>query len=289
VSARGGRIKVNVGALSTENTDAFPADNVASIVLPDRPLIRVALSPKTPPIVRTSFGFDSGVTLVAENADVVVRHAGEAFGGDAPAIELVDDETTPAFVVRRVDVVDADEELRESFEQLGLAEIDSMDLAERAGARIELTLEVADRPGIALWASLLDERFDFAKSRAFPLFLARSVRWLARVDPIANTCAAGEFAQDGSQRLKLASGAQLDSVGAELRIPRVGEATNERGRAVYASLLDLDTSRAPADNGLAVSTKSHGATNSDLLPWIVLLAIALLLVEWWLVRAERIP
>ena len=81
----------------------------------------------------------------------------------------------------------------------------------------------------------------------------------------------------------------LDSAGAELRIPRAGEATNERGRAVYASLLDVDTSRAAADDGLAVSTNSRGATNSDLLPWIVLLAIALLLVEWWLVRAERIP
>jgi hypothetical protein len=289
VPARGGRFEVQI-----VTQDAFAVDNTASIVLPDRPLIRVALSPKTPPIVRTAFGFDSGVTLVADNADVVVRHANEAFGGDAPAIELVDDESTPAFVVKRVAVVDATDfdaegELRESFEQLGLSEIDSMDLAERAGKRIELTLENADRPGLCMWASLLEERFDFAQSRAFPLFLARSARWLARIEAIANTCAAGEFTQDGSQRLKFASGKQLDSVGAELRIPRAGEATNERGRAVYASLLDFDTSRTPADDGLAVSNKSHGASNSELLPWIVLLAIALLVVEWWLVRAEKIP
>lgn len=292
VPARGQRLDIRV-----TSGGVFMADDTATIVLPDRPLIRVALSPKTPEIVRTALAADPGVAIVDGEADVVVKHSGETFGGDAPAIELSDDASGPAFVVRRVAVVDAEDELRESFEELGLSEIDSTELAQTAGKPIELTLEVADRPGIALWSSLLDDRFDFAHGRAFPLFLARSVRWLARVEPIATTCAAGELASDGSQQWRdpnTKMGTVRDSVGAELRIPRAGEGENERGRIAHASLLDPGSSGFAIDdsgqsNALSASPATHGAGASELLPLIVLLAIALLLVEWWLVRTERIP
>jgi len=96
----------------------------------------------------------------------------------------------------------------------------------------------------------------------------------------------GEPARDGIGRLAM-DGKTLDALGAELRFPRALTATSEHG-AVHASLLD-----AVATTGLdrVAADPAYARESGAGAPWrwLVLAALALLLLEWWLVRSERIP
>ena len=271
--ARAGRIDARLG-----EGDAFALDDSASLVLPNRPLIRVALSPGVPALVRTALGADPGVALVDGECDVVVRTSDETFGGAARALELVLDEQAPAFVVRRAEVDDSEAALRECFDLLGLGDIDSTELATQSGRAIELSLEQGPQRAVALRAGLLDARFDFVQSRAFPLFLGRSVRWLAEVEEFEADCAAGA-------RLATQSLSTLDAVGDTLRIPRAGDWKLANGAAVHASWLPDPTNAVDA----LLPTPATREASGDLVPWMIVLALALLALEWWLVRSERIP
>jgi hypothetical protein len=77
-------------------------------------------------------------------------------------------------------------------------------------------------------------------------------------------------------------------VGASLRIPRAGAATDERGASAHASLLDATATLARAADTVRVGPGS-GAGTGEIWPWIVVAAMLLLGAEWWLVRKERMP
>lgn len=272
--------------------DAFGADDTAQLTLPDRPLIRVALSPAVPANVRRVLELDPGVALTEGEADVAVRASGEDFGGDVPALELTDEAAQDsAFRVLGPEADDPQAALREAFESLGLAEIDSTALAQQSGRTIELTLELRERRGVEVWSSLVGDTYDFAQSRAFPLFVGLSVRWLAGVEPIESEAAAGRFAGAAlNGAAQLPDGRTLDPLDAEAHWPRAGEWSRADGRMVRVALLDpAATAALPASAFQAGANELRSTASEDLLPWIVLAALALLALEWVLVRKERMP
>lgn len=287
VAALGGTLDARVlGA------DALAADDGATLVLPVRPRIRVQVGAGVPSSVDSVLRFDPGVELVEADPDVLVRGAGDAELAGVPTLELTDaTEGTSAFVVRRADVDDPEARLREAFAALGLGEIDSTALADQAGREIELTLEPAATPSISMWGALAGPDYDFARSRAFPLFLARAVRVLAGVEELAFEAAAGRAADvqlaplqgDGARRA-------LDSLGAEFRWPRAQSWSSSSGARVQAALLDPQATHALESSTFPPrESASPGASSAELLPWIVLAALGLLALEWWLVRTERMP
>jgi len=288
--ARGGRLEARLAG-----GDALGLDDAAALTLPARPKLRVALSPNVPPALRAVIERDPGVVAAEGLADVVVRYAGESFGANTPALELVDEESgAPAFALRTpAEAADAAGDERANValarwhDELGLGEIDATALAGTAGRPIELALQPADERGVALWASLCGERYDLARSRAFPLFIARALRWLANVPAFEGTLAAGEPRLAPEPRWTDAQGRTLDAAGGEARLPRAGAYTDEARREHAAALLDASTTGPVAAPPPARAPER--LARFDPLPWIVLAALVLLLVEWRLVRRERIP
>lgn len=264
--------------------DALALDDRASLWLPDRKPLRVLLGADLPPTLRAALAADRGLELVEGGAaDVAVCRAGSAAAADLPALQLSGDDA-PAFVVRHEVVRDAAEQLRADFDQLGLQEVDATALAEAAQKPIELQIEASGRRGVDVWAVLFGNDFDFAATRAMPLFVAKALRYLAAVPPLPFQCAAGEVLR-GVDTVQRAS-RTLDSLGAELRLPAAGD-YQAGGRPLSASLLSPAVSM--PSPGVALPAPSASGGGGDLWPWLVLLALLLLLLEWVLVRRERMP
>ena len=132
--------------------DDFTLDDEASVVLPERPLIRVALAPELAAIMGPALAADPAVVVVETAPDVVVRRAGDSYGGAAPALELTSASTQEeSILVHHAAGDDSHAILAEAFDALGLAEIDAMGLAESAARSITLGAVADSVPRIGIW------------------------------------------------------------------------------------------------------------------------------------------
>ncbi|MCP3915533.1 MAG: hypothetical protein GY711_08265 [bacterium] len=288
VPATGGRLEVRLA-----DTDALALDDVAALRLPVLAPIRVALSPAVAEALGPVLSLDRGVVLDDAEPDVVVRLAGEpaltADGGAVPALELVAmDSQREAFVVLH-ESGEAGEELTGVLETLGLTEIDVTELASETARPIEVGLQPAQVRGVRIWAELLSDEYDFTRSRAFPLFVARSVRWLADAsDPVPFVAAGRPVAQAREAHVNSA-GASLDPLGAAFTPPLVDTFSAAEDGMLIASLVDVDTTRGPVSEISPGQTRAPGADGFDVVTWLVLVALLLLALEWILYRTERVP
>ncbi len=285
VSARGERWTASLPA------DDFSADDQAELLLPDRAPLRMGLSPLVPAAARAVLEADSGVQIVDADFDVVLRTQEETFGAGLPALVLVESEAdSAAFLVRGPVDGNAEQELGRAFEQLGLREVDALSLAETSRRAIELRFEEdAEGRSLSVWSNLLGPDYDFVQTRAFPLFLAAAVRWLADVPELQQDASAGAWITSRRAPLQASDGTQLDGVGVPFRLPRVGNWSDAQGSTLSVALLDPALHRAsapwPSSNAEASNTLFAG----ELWPWIALLALLLLAAEWIFVRKEWIP
>ena len=292
VPAAGGTFRVRAS-----RGDAIPFDDAARIVLPNRPRLRVALSPNAG-VLRAVLDADPAVRLVTEDAAVAVRLAGETIGGDVPALELVDEAAQEeAFLLIHPRGLDSEEVLLESFDQLGLDEVDAMELAEAARKPIAIGAAPGDRRAVRVWSSLLEARYDFTRTRSFPLFVATSLRWLAEEDAapawaaageaVAQTAGGGAWTDARERQLDPVRG--LDPVGMAFVPPVAGRFVGEDGRIVEASLLDPVTTSGGEATGAREASAGAKAPAGDLAALLAALALAGLLVEWWIYRTGRMP
>jgi len=297
--AAGGRFEAALGG-----ADRNALDDRAARSLPLRPPIRVALSPSLAPRLGPALAADPAVRLVDEGADVAVRRGGESIGGDLPALEFVSrDRQEETFLLTHDaggSAADSAELLSSALIELGLGEIDAMELAAAAGRPITIGARPAPRGEggtrrtIGVWEELLGDEYDFVASRSFPLFTAHALRWLTGARDFPAEAAAGRPLA-GAGRLA-AGGLVLDPVGMRVRPPRVGEYSDERGDGVSIALLDPATSAAePA----VAPPRAAGTAAPDLPeppgaphPIASLLAVAALLLlaaEWHLHRRGIVP
>jgi len=289
VPARGQRFLV-----SLLGEDTLALDDSAEILLPDRPLLRVGLSPSLPEPVRSVLDADPAVVVVpagsepAGGADVYLARSDEPVPDGVPVLRFVPATSqVESFLVTYPGEREADDVILEVVGELGLAEIDSTGLAEAAARPIVLGVCSGAARQIAVWEELLGSGFDFVDSRSFPLFMARSLRWLVGAEQLRPWSVAGEPVAERLVFLD-SRGTRLDPVGAPFTPPAAGDYTGETGVFVAALLSPEATgSRALPGNADPTADVSGGAF--DPVTWLLLLAGALLVLEWYLVRTGRMP
>lgn len=139
---------------------------------------------------------------------------------------------------------------------------------------------------VELPLSLLGDGYNFVQSRAFPLFVAEALRWLAQVEDVPRRTAAGEIVIGEHRTLQDEASSKLDPVGASFFPPAAG-LYRDGGQVVLAASLEssLDDSDVVTLPGL----DKVSAAGPGLLFWISILAFLALVAEWILVRTGRIP
>jgi hypothetical protein len=160
------------------------ADDVASIRLPSRPPIRVAvdgLAPAFGAAVRAVLAADTAVELVegAGDADVVV---GGASAG-RPSLRFPSStDQEEAILIGHDREEDSNSALASAVGELGLDRVDASALAESLGRPLAVGALPSDVRSVAIWSELMDpSRTSFLESRAVPVLVGRSIRWLAQV------------------------------------------------------------------------------------------------------------
>jgi hypothetical protein len=293
VPAEGGLLTVRVA-----RSDSLALDDRASIRLPKKPIVRVQLSSSLGAVLGPVLNSDPGVTLVDTNADVVIRRAGESVGADAPALEFVRASSqAQAFVLTHPDSLNSNVVFAEAVEDIGLKQIDAMTMAHESGRPIEVSVATGRQWRFSVWEELLSENFNFTRSRAFPLFVANAVRWLAGTDAWHPFVAAGQplVSAGAGERAQFvnAAGRVIDPLNADFVPPAAGE-LEYVGRpfsSLSVSLLDPDVTRGARDEVLEMASLEPVDLVPDSSPatWLLVLALILLGVEWYYFQMGRMP
>ena len=258
-----------------EGDDALAADDSAQLSIPLRPLIRVRLVGAAAERLRSVLLADAAVMLVESEADVLVGDG----DGSAPVLGLVSaTDQTDAILVQydapqEGAAQSVDEVLVETFRALALSEIDATSLAETARREIRLGVRPGSVRGVFIWESLITERFDLVHSRAFPVLVARAIRWLADAPDLIPYVVAGQPLLHGRPGYTP---------------PAAGAFDTGDGSVLSVSLADPDTTRGWSGPD-ALPAASGGGAGSRLATVLVLLAFALLAVEWFAYRTGRMP
>ena len=159
-----------------------------------------------------------------------------------------------------------------------------------SGAAISIGASPADGRSIGVWSALLSEDYNFTQSRSFPLFVALSIRWLVHEQDFPAFVAVGVPMPGPAGAWQDSGGRVHDPAGADFRPPLADEYRDTSGNLLAASLLDPWTTR----GGSAVhpersETLTAVPGGGDVATWIMVLALSLLLFEWFLFRSGRIP
>jgi len=262
----------------------------AGIRLPTRERIRVqVLDPDLLPSIEAALRADAAVEITSSDPDVVIAGASPVDPSQS-SLRFVPTGSQPDAVTlhRRAGSTDSERDVLELFSQLGISEVDAMDAAQATGRAIAIGSEIsAGARSVSMWSELLSPRFNFVQSRSFPLFLARSIRWLAAVTQDPAFVAAGEPAPAVSTPRSDDAGRLLDPVGAPFVPPVAGAFSHPNQPSMIAAMFP-----APGSNSEAAipAVKPHDAGTS--ITWglaVSLLVLLLLLVEWFLTATGRIP
>ncbi len=290
--ALGGLLTVRLGA-----EDELALDNVASIRLPAKPYIDVQLSPSLDSALRAVLEADPAVRLTDVSPQLVIRHEGESLGGTLPALEFVDaGRQAQAFLLTYPQDLQGENYFADAVEAIGLTQIDAMALADAAQRPIEVSMQSGDAWKLSLWQELLGEDFNFTRSRAFPLFIANSVRWLAGIPAAYPYVAAGQpLMADAAERTVQVvddEGRAIDPLGVAFVPEQAGTLPLAAGaRPLSVSLLDPLTTTTAAEPTLEVPAGAvgGGASSNHVLTVLLLLALLLLSAEWYGYRKGRMP
>ena len=296
VPAAGGLLTARV-VDDRSGADSLPLDDVARLRLPTKPILSVQLSSSLQAVLGPLLEADAGVTLVAEQADVVIRRKGESVGGNAPALEFVPAASqTQAFLLTHPDSLSSSAVFTNAVADIGLQQIDAMSLARSSGRPIEVSITSGSQWRFSVWEELLADEFDFTRSRAFPLFVANAVRWLADTESWHPYVAAGRplitSSTGRSTEILNAAGRVLDPIGASF-IPVVAGDLKVNGRAapLSVSLLDAEVTTGARDESLAIATLAPVDLTpaTGLVTGLLILALLLLAVEWYFFQMGRMP
>lgn len=275
--------------------DELSIDNVTRMRLPLIEPLRVRLSENLHDRLKTYLAADPGIVLVDKSPDVVIRTSADALESTGDANHLVFAPMIPgksAFEILTPQDVD-DDALRVLIGTLGLDQIDASTMAQSGEQAIGVEIRNADQRSITLWLELLDEPFNFKKSRAFPLFMAQTIRWLSAAEPWYPYVAAGEaLPLDMNAEAALLTdkdGAAYDSLDAR-QSPSVAGGVSTTKTELWASLQRpvIDSS---FEDALPVQLRSveEASTPFNWMTWLLLLVMGLVFIEWRLHQTGRMP
>lgn len=266
VPAGGGVLTV-----ALDRGDGFAADDAASLRLPDRRPLRVALLAGTPAAVRAVVQVDDAFVIVpAARAQVVVGDAGAVRGSTRPALVIAADAGQPAFVFAGPGEATRGD-LPDRLDELGLAQVDAGALATALDRPIGVDVRDAPRRTVSVWGALFARGTAFAGSASMPVFVAQSLHWLGGGDGWRPYAKAGAPLPDQSALYGLTAA------------PVVA--------AGPVSLTDRVTTRSIAQAGARPAVTAVAGGLPPDLPFMLLLSVAGLLLglEWWLVQRGRMP
>jgi hypothetical protein len=265
------------------------ADDTATIRLPKRQRIRVALDNELAATVGPVLTADPAVIVTTDRPDVLVRR-GSRGTPSLPALDFVPIETQQEAILVHHTEGRSQAVLVESFQRLGLSEVDAMDIAQASGHKIAIgAIPTTVGRRISLWEPLLSERFNFVQSRSFPLFVAQAIRWLADVEDDPAFVAAGEAVRGEHGAHVDAAGRHLDPAGADFLPPRAGVYRDASGKVLAASLLDPATTRSTGGAPLEAASAGDAGGGFDLSLWLAAAILTLLFLEWLLFGTGRMP
>ena len=277
-----------------DKADKLSLDNVARLTLPERLRLRVAVAEGIDAAIHNAIHADKGLELVAEDADVLVRQAGDTRPVDRPAITLrpMADQDT-AFEIAYVGERDTRQVLEASVSRLGLDQIDAMALASAVDRPIGVAVFEGAERQVSIWSELLQPNYNFVHSRSFPLFLSKSLRWLAGEQAWYAYLAAGRTVTEQSVRSSLgaADNGALETLGADYLPARAGIVAVDGGADLQVSLLSeavSDLSAGAAVESSALGTAA-GVPLTGLVTWLILAALLLFGIEWYLYQRGLMP
>lgn len=197
---------VNAGRLTVSlpgaANDPLPLDNYAEVQLPDLRLIRVLVVPTGDVAVdgalRAACAADSAIEIVASaaRADVIVGGPSPEQIRSLPSMRVsLSADQEHAITLFEPAVTDADALLQRALGELGLDRVDGARLASELGRPLSLgsTSGSATVRQVSLWSELFNPALcSFTESRAFPLVVGRTARWLAGAPEIVPYVATGK-------------------------------------------------------------------------------------------------
>jgi hypothetical protein len=262
--------------------------------------VKVLLSDSLKSALGPVLAADRGVALSSTGADVVIRRAGESIGppgSDVPTLEFVSAATQPqAFLFTHPASFDATDVFTRAVTDIGLTQIDAMSLAQTSGRPIEVSIASGRQWRFSVWNELLSDDYDFTRSRSFPLFVANAVRWLANAKAWYPSVAAGRALQTvvagDRARVVAANGLVLNPPGVDFVPAGAGSLKLDAGmKPLAVSLLDPSVTTGARDTSaeLAKHSPMGFAPQAGLSTWLLLLAVALLGLEWHLYQQGRVP
>ena len=275
-------------ALTIADGGDLALDDTAGVVLPNRPRIRVAVDASLRDRLGPVLESDPALVVTDGEVDCVI---GTAAVTGVPSLLFVDDDSqNDAILLRHEADLASRDVLMRSFDELGLEDVDAMEVAEAMGRAVSIGAAPAADRSVSVWRSLLSDRFNFVQSRSFPLFVAKAIRWLAGVEDFAVDVAVGEVAIAGSTRVWTdEDGRDLNAAGGGFRPPRAGTYTSNDDRLV--AFLS-DPAATVNDVGAEIDTASQATTTSSFFDFgtgLGLIILLLLLVEWFFFRTGRMP
>ena len=290
VPANGGVFQVTLAG-----DDDVKFDNEASVALPLKQPIRVAVGENLPNSVLLALRADAALQIVSlsEEADVAVVGPGDP-ASPLPTFSVVPmDSQEIAFVIGIDEGEDADRSLQVAVDSLGLRNIDAVSIATELNRDIEVQMEIGDQRSIALWDSIVEDEFNFRDSFSFPLFVSKSIRYLANEPPWYAYFAAGRPAIEQSAGASLANTDLLSEMAAGTYLVRneSGEFENMNQLPGVVSLLDTAVTTRSTNQGVL----SEAGINTPVYPrwalltWLMLLVFGLVIAEWYIYQRRLMP
>lgn len=290
VPATGGRMDV-----AWRDSDGFPADDHAAIVLPDRRPVRVAIGTDVPATLARAIRLDPAFRTVAPGAAQVIVGNAPAAGSLPPVPTLLltsPDAQAATFVFTDPDRLE-DGALPARLDQLGLGQLDAGAMADELGRAVGVGVDRGPTRRVAVWRDVFNADSGFARSAALPLFVSQSLRWLARPDPWIPYAGAGDLLVDQSALYGLSDDPALTRrrLNDAIYLPQAGDMRIAE-RPLAVALTDETTTRLAAAPSRAptpaASLAPPPARYPDLpLAALLIVAAVLLAVEWRLFQRGR--
>lgn len=263
--------------------DAFPADDKASLRLPDARPVNVALSPGAPAAVVRAVRLNPAFSVTApRDAQVVVRRSGERFGENRPALVVTESGDQPAFVFT-YGVNEPEPDLSGALDALGMSDVETQALARTTRRDVSAETRPGQQRSVAVWSAMFDDGGGFPSAASFPVFVSRTLSWLVDAGPWVPYAQADTDLTDQSDLYGLSSDRRIAerALNGDLYVSQAGE-TRIGDLRLAVSLTDreitMDAARAaPSD---VVVTPVRGPAVDLLFILLVVIAGLLLLLEW---------
>lgn len=276
--------------------DDLPFDNQASVALPLKTPINIVLGANVSPSLLPALRADEALTIVEQVGDADIAIIGP---GDPPttlptfSIVPIEEQET-AFLIGIDEGDDAQLALERAVDELGIRQIDAVAIATEIEREVEVMMEISDQRYISIWQPIVEDEFNFRDSFSFPLFVSKSMRYLADDPPWYAYFAAGKPAIEQSAGASLAETDVLADLAVGTYYVR-----NEAGEFEIAEDLTggvvslLDSSSTVRNQSQVISSELVTQTSVyprwSLLTWLMLLVFLLIVSEWYIYQRRLMP